>query len=135
MGAHVPGNFPVVPDGFELIYVLTEGNDLTIVDTHKDGYFTVSSPGNYTVHTLVYNPSTLDLSIVNPGVTKASEVNALLIQGGGSICASLDVTGAPFLVTACECLADAGMLMPDPAFLINVSMMERPLPFGRACAW
>jgi hypothetical protein len=46
----------------------------------------------------VYDPATLDLSIVQFGVTTGFDVNGLLIQGGGSICASLDVNGAPFLV-------------------------------------
>ncbi|MEL6924648.1 MAG: hypothetical protein AAFO94_11440, partial [Bacteroidota bacterium] len=63
-GAHVPGNFPTVPDGFQTIYVLTRGTDLVIVDTHKDPFFIVGMAGNYTVHTLVYDPATLDLGIV-----------------------------------------------------------------------
>ncbi|MEO7081587.1 MAG: T9SS type A sorting domain-containing protein [Flavobacteriales bacterium] len=33
-----------------------------------------------------------------PGTTTGFNVNSLLVQGGGSICASLDVQGAPFLV-------------------------------------
>jgi hypothetical protein len=57
--------------------------------------FTVTSGGTYTIHTLVYNPATLDLSIVTPGVTTGFDVNGLLVQGGGTICASLDVAGAP----------------------------------------
>jgi hypothetical protein len=47
---------------------------------------------------LVYDPATLNLGIVVPGVTTGFDVNSLLVQGGGSICASLDVQGAPFLV-------------------------------------
>jgi hypothetical protein len=35
---------------------------------------------------------------VVPGTTTGFDVNSLLVQGGGSICASLDVQGAPFLV-------------------------------------
>ncbi len=62
--------------------------------------------GSYTIHTLVYDPNTLDLSIVVPGVTTGFDVNGLLIQGGGSICASLDVAGAAFNVTN----PDAGTL-------------------------
>ncbi|MBK9401639.1 MAG: hypothetical protein IPN36_12510 [Bacteroidetes bacterium] len=57
-----------------------------------------SAGGIYTIHTLVYDPSTLNLGIVVPGTTTGFDVNALLIQGGGSICASLDVTGAPVIV-------------------------------------
>src|SRR5690606_23863714 len=61
---------------------------------------------------LVYDPLTLDLSIVEIGVTTGFEVNALLIQGGGEICASLDVVGAAFSVVQC-CDADAGTLTAE----------------------
>ena len=60
--------------------------------------FNVSQIGFYRIHTLVYNPATLDLSTVVLGTTTGFDVNSLLIQGGGSICGSLDVTGAPFIV-------------------------------------
>ena len=46
----------------------------------------------------MFDPSTLDLSIVVPGTTTGSDVAALLIQGGGTICAALDVAGAPVVV-------------------------------------
>ena len=68
--------------------------------------------GTYRIHALVYDPNTLDLSIVEIGVTTGFDVNALLIQGGGDICASLDVAGALFEVEACDCEADAGTLHP-----------------------
>jgi len=48
---------------------------------------------------LVYDPLTLDLGIVVPGVTTGFDVNALLIQGGGTICGALDVAGAPIVVS------------------------------------
>ncbi len=47
---------------------------------------------------MVYNPDTLDLGIVQIGQTTGFDVNGLLQQGGGDICASLDVQGAVFLV-------------------------------------
>lgn len=43
-------------------------------------------------------PLFVQLGIVVPGTTTGFNVNSLLVQGGGSICASLDVQGAPFLV-------------------------------------
>ncbi|MEL6867527.1 MAG: SdrD B-like domain-containing protein, partial [Bacteroidota bacterium] len=84
-----------VPAGYETIYVLTSGTGLVIEQTSATPSFTVDAVGNYTIHTLVYDPSTLDLSIVVPGVTTGFDVNSLLVQGGGDICASLDVPGAP----------------------------------------
>ena len=76
-----------VPDDFEVLYVLTSGTDLVIQNVNADPEFEVTEEGSYTVHTLVYDPNTLDLSIVEIGVTTGFDVNSLLIQGGGTICA------------------------------------------------
>jgi hypothetical protein len=107
----IPGGDAVVPPGFEVLYVLTEGAGLVIVDAGGAPEFTVEAEGSFTIHTLVYDPTTLDLSIVVFGVTTGFDVNALLIQGGGEICASLDVAGAAYEVVVCAaCDADAGTL-------------------------
>ena len=92
------GNAPNVPAGYSVVYVLTKGNGLVIEQAGPNPSFTVTSTGLYRIHTLVYNPNTLDLGIVVPGTTTGFDVNNLLVQGGGSICASLDVQGAPALV-------------------------------------
>ena len=91
----------VVPAGYSTIYVLTQGTDLVIQQVNADApSFTVTATGNYTIHCLVYNPATLDLSIVTPGVTTGGDVFGLTQAGGGDICAALDVTGATVVVTA-----------------------------------
>ncbi|MCB9182374.1 MAG: T9SS type A sorting domain-containing protein [Flavobacteriales bacterium] len=103
-----------VPTGFETIYVLTQGTDLVIIGADAAPAFTVTAADQYTIHTLVYDPLTLDLGVVEFGVTTGAEVAALLVQGGGSICASLDVAGAPVTVETCiVCDADAGTLTID----------------------
>jgi hypothetical protein len=111
LSATVEGN-AVVPVGFEVLYVLTAGADLVILDAAAAPEFFVDAAGDYTIHTLVYDPNTLDLGIVQVGVTTGFDVNALLIQGGGEICASLDVAGAAFTAEECvvTCDADAGTL-------------------------
>jgi hypothetical protein len=93
----VPAGNALVPAGYEVLYVLTRGNGLVIRQVNTAPVFTVNQNGVYRIHTLVYDPATLDLSIVQFGTTTGFDVNGLLIQGGGSICASLDVTGAPFI--------------------------------------
>ncbi|MGF1564438.1 MAG: hypothetical protein ACFCUH_03645, partial [Flavobacteriales bacterium] len=92
---------PTVPAGYSVIYVLTSGNGLVIQAVSDSPSFSVSEPGAYTIHTLVYDPATLDLGIVTPGSTTGFDVNGLLIQGGGDICAALDVAGAAFFVEEC----------------------------------
>ncbi|MBK8225778.1 MAG: T9SS type A sorting domain-containing protein [Flavobacteriales bacterium] len=93
----IPAGNAVVPVGYEVLYVLTRGNGLVIRQVNTVPEFTVNQNGVYRIHTLVYDPATLDLSIVQIGTTTGFDVNSLLIQGGGSICASLDVDGAPFI--------------------------------------
>ncbi len=94
----VPAGNAMVPAGYQTVYVLTKGSGLVIEQAGAAPSFNVSSNGVYRIHTLVYDPNTLNLAIVVPGVTTGFDVNGLLVQGGGSICASLDVQGAPFLV-------------------------------------
>ena len=112
---------PVVPEGFSLIYVLTSGEELVIEQVNEEPTFTVESTGRFTIHTLVFDPETLDLGIVEIGVTTGVDVNGLLIQGGGDICAALDVAGAQFNVEECDddvdgdCEATAGTLIADDA--------------------
>ncbi len=102
---------PVVPSGFEVVYVLTSGAGLVIQGTATEASFVVDATGLYTIHTLVYDPTTLDLGAIVPGVTTGGNVNALLVQGGGEICGSLGVAGAPVTVQVCaDCDADAGTL-------------------------
>jgi hypothetical protein len=63
-----------VPAGYQTIYVLTSGSGLVIEQVNATPTFTVSVGGNYTIHTLVYNPATLDLTIVVPGQTTGFDV-------------------------------------------------------------
>ncbi len=105
-----------VPEGYSLVYVLTTGEDLVILATGEEPSFTVQGPGVYTIHTLVYvsNPELndfLDLGVVVPGETTGADVLDLIKEN--EICASLDATGAPFVIEICTedtCEADAGTL-------------------------
>ncbi len=83
--------------GYSQAHVLTSGTGLVIEQFGATPEFTVTTGGLYTIHSFVF-PSDLDLSVVVPGVTTGFDVNGLLVQGGGTLCASLDVSGAPFLV-------------------------------------
>lgn len=68
-------------------------------------------------------------------MTTGFDVNGLLIQGGGAICASLDVAGAPVSVTECndECLADAEhRLQPTSSCAVKVVATLVGVPAGNA---
>ncbi len=105
-----------VPANYEIIYVLTTTNDLTIIAVSDSPDFTVNDPALYTIHTLIAETSNssddnyLDLSIVDLGNTTG--VDVLNFITNTDICADLDAVGAPVLVEECivPCGADAGTL-------------------------
>ena len=134
----IPDGNENVPAGYEVIYVLTEGAELVITNVNASPEFTVPAPGEYTIHTLVYDPNTLDLSIINLGITTGFDVNGLLAQGGGAICASLDVAGAPVIIETLP-LGDAGLiaegsanncLIPGQSVTRNAILTGQVIPEG-----
>jgi len=106
------GGDAVIPQGYQLAYLLTEAPTAAIIAAGSSPEFEVTSAGTYTMHTLVHSPSTLPISTLQFGSTTASELNALLIQGGGSICASLFVTGATTTVVDCSIIGIAEQRVP-----------------------
>ena len=114
---------PVVPDDYELTFVLTMGDDLVIQAVSATPSFTVEMAGDYRIHTLVANTDVsdgnddnqLDLSVVTFGTTTAQDVLDLVFAN--DICASLDARGALIQVTdgttGPSCDIQAGTLTPD----------------------
>jgi hypothetical protein len=82
----------LIPAGYQQIFVLTEGFSLTILNVSELPEFEVSNSGFYRIHSLVFNPSTLDLGVVKLGETTGFDVLNLVSEN--NICASLDVHGA-----------------------------------------
>ncbi|MDX9750926.1 MAG: T9SS type A sorting domain-containing protein, partial [Flavobacteriales bacterium] len=112
-----------VPDGYATLYLLAA--DGVIIGMEEAPTFVVDAPGTYGIHALVHDPATLDPAVIAPGLTTLAEVDAMLEQGGGAICGSLGMTGAPVLVIDCaaQCAADAGTLTAadDEVFLAGGS--------------
>ena len=106
---------PVLDSGYTLLYVLTSGTDLVIEETGSEPSFCVADSGRYTIHTLVYDSTNLDLSGIVPGETTGADVLDLI--AASDTCAKLDVPGAPFDIPYCTtpppvCITDAGSLSP-----------------------
>lgn len=85
-----------MPKGYQQLFVLTNAFTLTILDVSNTPSFEINKRGFYRIHSLVYNPETLDLSIVVPGKTSGFDVANLIADN--RICASLDAQGALNLV-------------------------------------
>lgn len=92
----------VVPAGYKQLFLLTSGEDLVIEATSNEPYFQVRDTGKYAIHNLVYNPGSLPIGFIRFGLTTAGFLNSFLIQGGGDICAALDMEGAVFEVGPCK---------------------------------
>ena len=110
-----PNGDITVPGNYEITYVLTTTNDLTIIAISDAPEFAVSDPALYTIHTLVAETSDnsddnfLNLSILNLGSSTATDL--LSIIDGTNTCADLDASGASAMVENCDtCTADAGTL-------------------------
>ena len=50
-----------VPNGYTVLYVLSQGPELIILETSSEPMFMVTELGDFTIHTLVYDPATLPL--------------------------------------------------------------------------
>ncbi len=124
-----------VPTDYEVVYVLTSGAGLVIEQAGATSSFTVNAAGDYTIHTLVAetsdntSPDFFDLSTITFGMTTGFDVNGLLQQGGGSICGSLDVMGAPIIVDpapviVCEAHPNSSGWITLPTCAITVCIGE-----------
>ncbi len=105
-----------VPEGYSVIYVLTEGDELIIRKVGPEPMFDVMKAGHFRIHTLVYEADSssfdfLDLSVVEPGTTTGFDVLKLIESAG--ICADLDAEGAKVSVEEFVCEANAGTLTID----------------------
>jgi uncharacterized repeat protein (TIGR01451 family)/gliding motility-associated-like protein len=128
---------PTVPTGYSVKYVLTKGSDLVIQQVSNAPTFTVTTTGEYRIHTLVYdgnsaNGNYLDLSTIVLGATKGADLISSIAQK--AICASLDATGVKFNVNP----------IPDAPVFANKTIcagekviigLEGPIVVGISYAW
>ncbi len=108
----------VVPDDYELIYVLTTGAELTITRLGPFPSFFVSQPGNYRIHSFVVEVSDVndenffDATFLVLDQTTGAEVLEMIETQG--VCADLDVVGAPVeVLPEIICTANAGVLIAN----------------------
>ncbi len=125
-----------LPDGFVLGYLLSQSPDFTLQALSGVPAFTVMDTGVYHIHAFAYDPSTFNASMVQFGTTTAYDLNAMLVQGGGSICAGLDVLGTSIYVVNCPPPCNAGtdstvtVCLVDPPFELFSLLGGAPCPDG-----
>lgn len=99
----------VVPPGFTTAFLLVSAVNEVVLATGAQPGFVVPSVAGYTIRTLVFDPATYDTASIALGSSTIGSLNEQFVQGGGAICASLDIVGAAFDVQNC-CDANAGTL-------------------------
>ncbi|MEM8909596.1 MAG: hypothetical protein AAGD05_17240, partial [Bacteroidota bacterium] len=119
-----PDGNATIPPGFTTVYVLSSGNDLVLEQMGPFPNFTIDAVGAYRIHTLVYDPNTLDLMVIQLGTSTGSTVNSLLQQGGGEICAALDLSGAVFVIEQVQ--ASLSSQSPEVCGQMNGSALWTP---------
>ncbi len=88
----VPNGTAVVPPGYVLEYIVTEGVDYGIVTVGPTSTFIVDVPGWFTIHPIVYDPNVLDLNDFVGNGTTIFDVEDLLANDP-CICGDVDRIG------------------------------------------
>lgn len=109
-----PSGASVVPAGYGTLFLLVSSSGV-VLEMDDQSSFIAPYVGDFSIHTLVYDPATFDPQDILLGHATVGSLNERFVQGGGAICASLDITGAGFSVENC-CGANAGTLdaVADP---------------------
>ena len=62
--------------------------------------FNVSTAGSFSIHTLVFDPATLNLANIMIGVDPISQLNLDIVEQG--VCADINLLGTSFEVEGCD---------------------------------
>ncbi|MBK8721383.1 MAG: gliding motility-associated C-terminal domain-containing protein [Saprospiraceae bacterium] len=87
-----------VPSGYTVAYLLTSDPNQTVRMVSTNPTFTISTVGNYSVHTLVYNSQTFNLNSIVANSTTIANVANKFIQTGGTICGAINTSGTGLTV-------------------------------------
>lgn len=131
-----PSGTAIIPSGFNVAYLLLSSSGV-VLELDGSPSFVAPYVGSFSIRTLVYDPTTFSLSSVLLGQSTIGSLNEQFVQGGGAICASLDITGAGFTVENC-CSANAGTLAPvstsvcwqEPSVSLSAISSGSVLPTG-----
>lgn len=105
-----------VPGGYMTAFLLAQSANHTVIEINANPEFNSLPANNYTVHTFIYDPSSFDISSVIYGVTTINQIHCQLMQGGGTICGSLDFLGEPIVIE----------IMPEDLYIGSLGSLIEP---------
>lgn len=104
--AATPDGNALIPTGYELIYLLGTGSDTLITQTNTTGSFNVTATGDYSIHTLVYDPNQVDPAVLlSSGMFNLQNVQNYITNFG--LCATVDDIGSSITVDICTGMTNA----------------------------
>ncbi len=94
--AGTPAGDAVIPSGFSLTFILSRDfpGRSGQLEQIGNGPFRVTEPGTYRIHALVFDPTTLDTSKINLGVSNSTIETLTNFLLNRDICAKVDQQGA-----------------------------------------
>ncbi len=97
----------VVPEGYVVAYLLTEGDNLLLEAISSEPSFTFNTPKTpvaCTIHCFVYDPNTFDPNNIQIGLTTVADLNERFVTD--NICADIDKEGAEFRFSDCAAIGN-----------------------------
>ncbi len=111
------------PEGLFHWFLLSTGPEQVIEHLSTAPSFEIEGEGTFTIHSFVFDLSSFDFSSIKFGQTTIASLDTLLVQGGGTVCAALDLIGASVELygPGTTCGAFAGTLRVDPDICLSDS--------------
>ena len=116
-----PNNDAVIPEDYEVMYMLSTGADATIIGMNNAPTFIVSALGDYKIHTLVAEMSDSDDpdfwdAAANVELNATTGADIVESFATASVCAALDVDGVDiFVVPGFSGDAETLSVYPNPS--------------------
>jgi len=87
-----------VPSSYSVAYLLTTSPNQTIRLVSNNPSISITTAGSFAIHTIVYNKQTFDLNSIILNSTTLSSIANKFINGGGSVCGSVNSVGTEITV-------------------------------------
>jgi len=118
---------PTIPPNHLTLYLLSKGDEKLIQATAPAPAFSLTDPGIYRIHTLVYQVKNFDLSLIEIGNTPIGDLSSII--SFNQLCADLDAIGARFELDTCSSQKPIP-ITPDPTLDVDTCSLTRLITYS-----